>query len=234
MFPFNDFFPPEIVAFVSERPADFTLQNFQDPFSVKQKKYLADILGPAYPNVFNIRQVHGADVLIVSPTRFPYKEIPQADGTLTKFVDFPLAVRTADCLPVFIYDPVKKAIGLVHAGWRGSRQKVVVHAVKLMREKWRTKPQDLKVAFGPAIQSCCYEVERRFKRYFPKAVIERSGRYYLDLPKVNRDQLLKAGVKAKNIYDRRLCTCGDPQFFSYRRDGPSAGRMISVLMMKSV
>ena len=103
-----------------------------------------------------------------------------------------------------------------------------------MTEQWQTPPEDLKVVLGPAIRSCCYEVGKEFLEYFPREVSAKDQHLYLDLPLVNKTQLTFWGVRTENIFDCQICTCCDPRFFSYRRDGPKAGRMVSVMMLKTL
>jgi copper oxidase (laccase) domain-containing protein len=102
-----------------------------------------------------------------------------------------------------------------------------------MRQHWHTDPEHITVAFGPSIRPCCYEVGAEFLGYFPREVNVRGGKYYLDLPRVVRRQLVSAGVPEGNIRDGAVCTCCDHQYFSYRREGAAAGRLISLIMIKS-
>ncbi|HLD70224.1 MAG TPA: peptidoglycan editing factor PgeF, partial [Candidatus Omnitrophota bacterium] len=181
----------------------------------------------------NIRQVHGDHVLIATAQDLQNQEAtPEADGIVTNIPGVPIAVRTADCLPVFIFDPKKNCIGVAHAGWRGSEKQIAVKAVKLMKEYWACASEDLQIAFGPAIRSCCYEVGPEFKTFFPAEILERNNKLFLDLIAVNRNQLLRYGIEAENIFDSEVCTCCDAANFSYRREGKAAGRHISVIVLK--
>jgi len=158
--------------------------------------------------------------------------IEDTDALITDEPNLPLAIFTADCLSVFLYDPKAPAIGLVHAGWKSSRKNIIAKAIQLMREKFSSSPEYLLAAFGPAIRSCCYEVGVDFRGSFPGGVIARAGRYYLDLPAINKRQMLDAGVKEANIFDPGACTfCKNEDFFSYRKEGDSSGRIMSVIML---
>lgn len=155
------------------------------------------------------------------------------DGLVTDIRDLPLAIFTADCLSVFLYDPRGPAIGLVHAGWRGTKARITTQAIELMRERFSSKPRNLKLSFGPSIRGCCYEVDGDFKGLFQKGLIRRGRRLFLDLPALNRREALDAGVARKNILDPGVCTsCRNSEFFSYRREGASCGRMLSVIMLR--
>jgi len=132
-----------------------------------------------------------------------------------------------------LYDPKAAAIGLVHAGWRSTKENISAKAVKFMQAKFNSRPQDLHAVFGPSIRGCCYEVREPFKDYFPRDISERSGRLYLDLAGVNKRQVLEAGVEEGSISDCVACTsCQNNKLFSFRREGESCGRMMSVAMLR--
>lgn len=232
MLRFNKFFPPEVLTIVTDKRIDFALPKEGEPFTSGQRQFLNSVLAGARCGVVNVRQVHGRRVVLGSPAYVKRKEISRADAVVTNVPQLPIAVRTADCLPVFIFDPAHKAIGVVHAGWKGTKKEVVPAAVKLMQKKFRSRARDLKVAFGPSIKSCCYQVGKEFKKHFPKDVALTAQGMYLDLPMVNRRQLISLGVPEKNILDGGACTFCSGKFFSYRREGEKAGRMLSVMMLK--
>ena len=101
-----------------------------------------------------------------------------------------------------------------------------------MQAKYKTDIEDIFVAFGPAIRSCCYEVGQEFIGNFPEAVAGRGGKLYMDIIKANREQLYNIGAERHQLFDCRLCTHCDKNYFSYRRDGVNAGRMVSLMMLK--
>jgi YfiH family protein len=159
--------------------------------------------------------------------------ISGTDALITDRKNIPLTVFTADCLSIFLYDPLTPAIGLVHAGWRSTKEGIASKAVRLMKEKFNTDLSRLVAAFGPNIQNCCYGVGEEFKDYFGVYVREEGGKYYFDLSGFNRKQLWAAGVNEANIFDYGVCTCCNyNEFFSYRREKEYCGRMISVIMLK--
>lgn len=159
--------------------------------------------------------------------------IRATDALVTNIDNLPLAIFTADCLSIFFYDPAYKVIGLAHAGWRGTKDKIALKTVQLMQDKFASKAQDILAGFGPALKSCCYEVGREFHGYFSSGLHQRGKRLYLDLPGINKNQLLSAGILEKNIFDPGHCThCRSDLYFSYRRDNKAAGRMMSVMMMR--
>lgn len=230
---FNKIFPANVIAFTSDRTVDFKLDKTQHTLSETQKKFLSSQLNLNLPEPVHVRQVHGNRV-IVAGKNFSQRrlELEEADGLITKDPNVLLAVRSADCLPVFLFDEKQGGIGLVHVGWRGLQNSIIRQAVLLMQEQWGSDPQDIKVVFGPSIRSCCYEVGKEFKKHFPGQLISRDSHLFLDLPKVNFAQLTALGVKKENISDCNICTCCDQNYFSLRRENTLAGRMISLIMMK--
>lgn len=234
MLHFNKFFPAEIYTLITDNRVDFALPKEGEPFNAAQKKFLSAQLKKTAANITTIRQIHGKRVILTSPQYIREKKISKADAAITDRAGFPISVRTADCLSVFIYDPKNKAIGLVHAGWKGTYKQVTANTVAAMKKKFSSRPQDLLAAFGPSIRPCCYQVGPEFKKFFPKEIAQKPGGLYLDVPLVNRRQLLNLGVREKNIFDINKCTYCDKSFFSYRREGEEAGRMLCVMMLKHV
>lgn len=195
-------------------------------------------LGIDFRDLVSAHQVHGSAVKYATDAdkgsgALVYgSSVPATDGLITDKKNVPLSIFTADCLSIFLYDPKTPAVGLVHAGWRSSRASICGNALRSMRELFGTDPSCVYAALGPAIRDCCYEVSAELNGYFPQAVISRGRSLYLDLALVNRGQLAASGVRDTNIFDSGGCTyCGD-NFFSYRRQGASCGRMMSVIMLK--
>jgi len=159
--------------------------------------------------------------------------IADTDGFATDVKGLPLAIFTADCLSIFLYDPHRPAIGLLHAGWRSSKENIALCAVELMRSRFQAKASELRVGFGPRIGGCCYAVSAEFKNYFSTGLTEKAGRLYLDLAAVNKKQLVGAGVREENILDSHYCTCcANTDFFSFRKEGRASARMLSVAMLR--
>jgi polyphenol oxidase len=179
--------------------------------------------------VFFLRQVHGCRV--VEP---PWSEPPEADASIAHQAGELLAIETADCLPILVVDPVNRRVAAAHAGWRGTAAQVAQAAVAALVDGG-SNPADLLAALGPAIGPCCYEVGRDVEDAFGSAGAKfflpgSSNRKHLDVVAANRAQLLEAGLVSTNIDALDLCTkCREDLFFSYRRDGANAGRMISVV-----
>ncbi len=158
--------------------------------------------------------------------------IPGTDALITDTPNLPLALHFADCVGVFFLDPLNRAIGVAHAGWRGTVGGIVCDTVDAMSREFGTEPGKLLAAISPAIERHCYEVGEdvagRFFHIFPNEnVISPAGRakWHVDLKMANRVMLRRAGVEDSNIAISEHCTCcGFDEFFSYRRDG-ATGRM---------
>jgi YfiH family protein len=183
----------------------------------------------------------------------------KGDASTTNRAGILLGVQTADCVPILLVDPKKPAVAAIHAGWKGTLSRITEKTIGRMRMEFGSRPPDLLAAIGPSIGPCCYEVAAEFvsiftvqfadaAEYFDEA---RSGEepnplqwlnmmppghqpppkgVHLDLRKANRSQLLAAGLGAQNIFESNLCTgCRTDLFFSYRKQGPQSGRLMSVI-----
>jgi len=185
------------------------------------------------------KQVHGDSVRVASRKdsgcgALTYESaIDDTDAFVTDKLNLPLAIFTADCLSIFFYDPESPAIGVAHAGWRSTHARIAQKSIKLMQEKFGTHPRNLIVTFGASIRKCCYEVGKEFLDLFPRELTESGGKYYLDLVGINKRQFLESGVEEGNISDANICTCcRNDRFFSFRKEGTSCGRMMSVIMLR--
>ncbi len=207
--------------------------------ALENRKSFLSALNINYQDLTCAKQAHGSKVKYVNEAdkgsgALVYDTaIADTDGFITDIRNLPLGIFTADCLSIFLYDPERPAVGLLHAGWRSSKEGIVSRALELMRSKFKVDPAELYTGFGPAIRNCCYEVSGEFKDDFTTGLADRQGRLYLDLAQVNKDQLLNSGVKKENIFDSGFCTaCEKEDFFSFRREGKDCARMLSVIMLK--
>ncbi|HEV2904199.1 MAG TPA: peptidoglycan editing factor PgeF [Pyrinomonadaceae bacterium] len=192
-------------------------------------------------------QVHGADVRVVrteaeaQPAPGVLGETQYCDVLVSNVPHVLVGVKTADCVPILIGDPISGAFAAVHAGWRGSVASVVRRAIEQMHEQYGAKPWNLRVAIGPAANLCCYEVGaeviEQFTDRFPQSqklfAPTRDGHARIDLQTANREQLISAGVAPEKIHTALLCTMERTDlFFSYRREKAvhgRVGRLMSVI-----
>jgi YfiH family protein len=174
-----------------------------------------------------LQQVHGSLV-----QRAPWEGRPEGDAALAEAPGQILAIETADCLPVLLVDPVGGRVAAAHAGWRGSAAGVARAALTALVEAG-SAPRDVIAALGPCIGPCCYEVGDELRDAFGAggAAFFRPGprgRPHLDLRAANRAQLADGGIAPRHLHDLEACTsCRADLYPSYRRDGPSCGRIVS-------
>jgi YfiH family protein len=205
---------------------------------LKNRKKFLSSLGIDYRSLVCARQIHGSNAGYVQEKdkgrgALSYEEaIAETDALVTNAKNLPLAIFTADCLTLFLYDPITESIGLVHAGWRSTRFEITKKTIQLMQDKFNSQVKDLYAGFGPAIRECCYQVGKEFNESFSGYLKEKGNHYYLDLVGINKKQLLESGVEVAHIIDSWICTsCRNKDFFSYRRQN-NCGRMMSVIMLR--
>lgn len=157
-----------IIFAVSSRPENMSLNCGDTVDSLNNRKRFLDKIGMNYRSLVCTKQVHGANVVCVEEKDKGKgalsldTALPDTDALITNITNIPLAVFTADCLPVLLYDLAAQVIGVVHAGWKSSKENIAPETVSLMREKFNIHPQNLFVFFGPALRSCCNEVSEEF------------------------------------------------------------------------
>jgi polyphenol oxidase len=181
------------------------------------------------------------------------------DASATALPGLLLAIQTADCVPILLVDPRKRAVAAIHAGWRGTLARITQKAVGAMQREFSSRPSDLLAAIGPSIGPSCYEVGAELVTQFASQFADaaeyfdepRTGdepnplqwlnmrppghqpppkEVHLDLGKANRSQLLAAGLRPSNIFASEFCTgCRKDLFFSYRKEGSRSGRLLSVI-----
>ena len=191
--------------------------------------------------VVSVKQVHGTDVLIVD---HPVSGAPAIEGGWDALVtDQPgvlLTVRTADCVPVLIHDPVRNIVAAVHAGWRGAVAGIVPKTLAVMAQRFGSQPASLSVSIGPSAGSCCYEVDEpvlgRLRDSYPdwRSLVQETGAgtAKLNLRGLVRGQAQSVGVREDAIHSVSLCTiCLPDLFHSYRREGVVRGTMVSGIML---
>jgi YfiH family protein len=238
--PLEKFGVDSVIAAFSRRQDGNMSLSFGDTYdSLENRKKFLFSLGIDYRNLITAQQVHGKNVEYVTQKikgsgALDYKSsIMDTDGFITDQPGLPLAILTADCLSVFIYDSKRPAVAILHAGWRSTEQNIAQEGVRAMQNKFGSQPKELFVGFGPSIRSCCFEVEKDFKSNFAFGLLKREGHVFMDIALINQRQLVDCGVRAENIFDSGLCTfCNNDDFFSFRKEAKSAGRLISVIMLK--
>jgi len=211
-------------------------------------RLLAESLNIDATGIVTCRQVHGDEILVIESLPVPAAE---ADAIISLKPGIFPAVKTADCVPVLLLDPVRRISAAVHVGWRGAVLRTLRKVLLAMETRFGSRPGDLVAALGPAIGPCCYEVDDTVLAPLGKAIPE-ANRFIstswscpadgavcvesrrVDLVGVSRFELASYGVHGRNIYSANMCTsCRQDLFFSYRRDGAASGRHIAVTGFRS-
>ena len=182
-----------------------------------------------------MNQVHGNTIAVIESDR--ELVLPQTDGMITKRKDLPLAIVTADCLPVLLYDAAKDVIGVAHAGRKGLLNGVIHKVISGMHSMYGSEPKDIIVGVGPSIERDCYEVDEtiinEFNDAFPNfnnMSVQKEDKYFLNLRSIALQSLQKEGILGKNIEISTVCTRCDERFYSYRR-GEKDGRFVSMISL---
>jgi YfiH family protein len=200
-----------------------------DPAQVHEnRRRVADAAGFDLARLQMTRHVHGTRVWVVGD---PAPEPAEFDVIVAATPGDTLAAFAADCIPLVFADPVARVAGAAHAGWRGTVNGAAVNAVRAMRDRFGSRPEDVRVALGPSIGPCCFEVGDEvvaaFRAAFgdlPGLVVDGPRKQHIDLRRATRAQLEREGVRSAAIDDQPPCTRCDPdRFFSYRRDGYEGG-----------
>ena len=199
---------------------------------------LREVLGCQADHIFSARQVHGSSILYVG------KNIKHRDGDIREDADvlmtdernMPLMVMGADCTLILAADTVSKAVCAVHAGWKGTLNRIVIPALQEFCSRFHSKTGDINVFLGPCIRQCCYQIDKMLAADFTDRFGE--GGYltagedscYLDLAGINKGLLRGFGIREENIFDTGICTCCSSNYYSYRRQGVT-GRQAAIAML---
>lgn len=191
-----------------------------------------------------LEQIHSINVSLPDPLHLGDVEIlEECDGVVTQEGGVALVIRTADCVPLLFYDPVKKIVGASHQGWRGSAKNMVKNMVVKMQELG-SHPLNIRMSIGPTIGMCCYTVD--MDRYilfmeemerFEKLIFRpHGGGFHLNLARLNYELALEAGIQQRNMDHFPFCTsCDEKRFYSYRRQykkhPDQFGEMMGYIMM---
>lgn len=247
MFYFDDFFGKKVLKstllddcehFFTTR--DFvlhsgTIENLQNTVA-KNREFLVEKLNITKDNLYTCIQMHTSNVALASCVN----TIENTDGIVLTNSNTATFLNFADCIPIILYDYVKKIGAVVHAGWRGTASKIQQNAVKLMMDIG-SKPENIKAAIGPGIGICCFDVnedvfEKIFSGIDKNIAIENNafkksnvnGKYYIDLKAVNKILLNDMMIKQIDVTDYCTC-CSTDVFFSYRKENGNTARHSAVL-----
>jgi|KBSMisStaDraftv2_1062788.scaffolds.fasta_scaffold00414_34 YfiH family protein len=192
--------------------------------------------------IVSVKQVHGRDALIVDkPVEAGMTFDGEWDAVITNQPGVLVTVRTADCVPVLVHDPIHNVVAAIHSGWRGSVAGIVPRTLVMMQQTFESAAESMYVAIGPSAGLCCYEVDEpvlepiRAFSFWPSVVRETGqGRALLDLRAFICSQAQAAGIRDENMWTVDLCTICQPNVFhSYRREGIAKQTMSSGIMLSA-
>ncbi|MEJ2105542.1 MAG: peptidoglycan editing factor PgeF [Ignavibacteriaceae bacterium] len=211
---------------------------FNMSYSVGDDKKIVDVnrkrffreLGLNEKTISYQKQVHGDSIKEAEI----YGNCGESDALITTKKNLGLAISSADCPAIFIYDPVQKVVAAVHSGWRGTEKKILKKTILQLKENFKSVPSNLVCYIGPSISQKNYKVgEEVASKFDDKFVIKSSNKFYLDLAGANFQMLINSGVNKNNIQVSILCSFEyENLLHSYRRDGLKSGRALGVIAMK--
>ena len=220
-----------------------------------RRNLLASLLAPITTEkatkacLVTLRQIH-SDEILVAEDLASLEPPAVGDGLLTKEPGMALAVQTADCMPVLIFDPQSGTVAAIHAGWRGTLKRIMEKAVRKMQNRFGSDPGQCIAVVGPSIRKCCYSIGREVKAAFdaefpyssslftpPRETVSQfeeseisQKACFLDLPAACKQQLCDCGLQETKIFADPPCTaCDTRHFFSHRAGAGQCGRMMSLI-----
>ena len=215
---------------------------YKDEETLKQSyKKICDCLQLDTATIIKPHQTHTDRVEIVDKI----KELKEVDGVITNKKNITLLTTSADCTSLLFFDPVKKVIGNVHSGWKGTLQAIGKKTVEKMLQVYGSNPSDIICCICPCIKQCCFEVDEDVKELFKKEykylenldkiiqkgnVKEEKQKYHIDTTEINIQLLKKIGLEEENIIDSGICTKCHPEYFhSYRAEKENSGRNAAII-----
>jgi len=224
---------------VSKAPygdANLAFHVGDDPIDViKNHDLLANTLGYDRHSLIHMRQIHSDEIVLVDET-FNFDSPPECDALVTNLPNTPLMVMSADCTGILIYDPIRKAIGAVHAGRAGALNGILPKTIKAMEKEFGCTQSDLRIVLGPSIGGCCYEINETIAsecetKGYANALRRADERVFLDVNTILLEQLKELRIEHSEAIDHcTSCRCGE--YFSYRADARQTGRLAGVIILR--
>ena len=212
-----------LTALISYRDKNYAIKKNCDNFIASLKIDHNKIIFP--------EQTHSSNVKIVGKS----KHYNETDGLISTTKKYGVGVLVADCTPIFLFGIKSNHFGVIHSGWRGAANKITTKALKKFISLGNM-PTEIKAVLGPSIKKCCFEIGRDVSSFFSRKNLypKKASKFNLDLKKEIYDEVSRFGLSTKNIFSDSHCTfCDHDKFFSFRREGLSAGRMVAIMKIKS-
>lgn len=211
---------PEILAVMSEREDGSMKFHESSSLILKNREIFFERNGIDVKKVITAEIVHGVKIEVVDSSSPGF--VLKADGLITQDENIFLSVTVADCIPVYLYESEKKIVGVIHCGWRGIVGEIIEKTIEKILSIGG-KSENLKIALGPGINSCHFEIKENVLGNFgnyPEFIIKREDKIFIDLKGIIKKQLVGFGIKIENIENNNECTLENDKYFSYRRDKP--------------
>lgn len=213
---------------------DFTAAFSDRSTTADKRDAFVATLGIDPEKLFVVKQVHGENIVRVTAETESTGSM-MADGLMTDCAGVAIGILTADCLPVFFCDPMKRAVGIAHSGWKGAIHGIAPKMVSAFQQNFSSRPENIFVGFGPCIRQTSYEVGSEFESMFPGfyQASKVEGKGYFDLAGYVRKSVIEAGVLSQHIQDTGWCTFKEQDhFYSYRRENQTRERILSVISIR--
>jgi hypothetical protein len=203
------------------------------------RQIIASALHISPANLIVPGQVHGNTVRIIDGLQ-DYSKLQSTDGLINNRRHLAIGVLVADCVPLLLYDTVQNVIAAIHAGWRGTFSQIAAQAVCKMKDHFQSSPENIMAGIGPSIGPDNYEIGKTVAEQFSEKhswastiIKKKNGRYYCDLWKANKIQLMQEGIKEHHIEISGICTYDSNEFlYSHRRSGGQTGRMAALIKLE--
>ncbi|MEL7649098.1 MAG: peptidoglycan editing factor PgeF [Sedimentibacter sp.] len=215
------------------------VENVEKNYEIMSKRLgirLKDIVETDQTHTNNVRYVTDKD----KGRAMKDPDYNDVDGLYTDIRNIALMTFHADCTPLFFYDTVKNAIGMAHAGWRGTLQNIAGKMIDAMVKDLGCNPKDMKAVIGPSLGQCCFEVDEdvaaMFLSYdssYSELMVKKGEKFHFDLWEINKRLMVKHGMDENSIEVSGLCTkCNRELFFSHRGQKGKRGLMCGIIMLK--
>ena len=182
---------------------------------------------------YYLNQIHSNKIHIVDDK---YINGSDGDALITNKINTPLIIKTADCIPIVIYDKENKVIAAIHSGWKGTLNNIVINTIKIMKEKFNCQKENIYVYLYPSIRRCHFEVKQDVYLEFKNKIVnidnyvlKKERSYYIDLQQIVKDNIKLLGIN--NIIDSNICTyCYHDKFYSYRYNKTNKRNILFVMI----
>lgn len=240
---FQDY--PQLVHGVFDKSyGDFSPNHDSSSKVKKNLQKAAKKLEISPTDIVAVNQVHGTNIVNIKTTREKQvvrNEKVDADGLITNLPNTFLLLKTADCIPLFIFDPKKNIVGLIHVGWRGAMGKIHEKVIGKMESTFNSKRKNLLIGLGPSICAKCYitadKPQQAALHHWKKHISKKPDGWHVDLTGFVIDTLVRCKLPKKNIEMINQCTCESDKWFSHvrsKKSGESEGRFASIIGLKKI